>query len=552
MLAVKCILPTGNGYIIRSDFLRYRLVGCDLADSYMEFVTPGQRVSKASRTNDDAKGLFNLLDNTVGVVISKAGSKETVQSQASALNDELLKRLSFPWVVSTPLTRKRLAIVGSRHRLVMAAWFESAYHLGIEITLIGAPGHFLEDQVGRYPAVENYIAIDMTIDDELSLRIATALRGDGREFHGITTFKDPYLTHVARTAVLLHLPTAPLDAINTCIDKHLTRLFAQGPLDPLRVVSLADFQEKWKSTVLRYPLIVKPCSGYGSEGVFKAENETELIDTIRRLESASEKPDIMIDAYIDGPEVDANFAMLNGEVLFYELVDGFPCTAEDESVRGGNFLETDQMWPSNHPPEESDLLRKELSSLLLKLGFRNGIFHVEARIRFSAMHYSVEDGIQDLRPHGRSQELKPTYFLLEINQRPPGHGGFSATKYTYGIDYLALYSLCALGEKERVVALSQPFHMPGGAQYWCDSVFINAERPGIYNGGDIPQKVRELCPNLMEEVIFSACYYQNGDVVSDDPPRIALFVVASKVSRSYVRNIAQKIRVQAQRFVSIQ
>ncbi|MCJ1403003.1 hypothetical protein MMC11_006225 [Xylographa trunciseda] len=543
---LKFILPCSNGYVVRSDFLRKRMVGCEVAESFLEFVDTECYVRAINPTT-----FTDVLDHAVGAVVTRQAAKENLRSDMKRLQEELVARISFPWIISSRLTHNRLVVVGSRHQLVMAAWFESAYQLGIQITLIGPHGHFLQHNWALYPAVEQYLAINMKVDDDLSSRIIKALADNDRPFHGITTFKDPYLVPVAKVAGELNLTTAPLEAVSTCIDKHLTRTVVQNASGALRVPSLVDLKDRMGKTPLKYPLIVKPCAGYGSEGVFKVTSDAELFKAVTTLESAPEKVDILVDTYIDGPEIDANFVLYDGEILFYELVDGLPCTAEYENFTGGNFLETDQMWPSNHPVRESNLLRKELHAILLQLGFRTGVLHVEARIQNSAMHYTVEHGLQDLRPHNKPLEADPSYVLMEINQRPPGHGGFSSTRQTYGIDYMALYSLCALGAKERVQALSQPFAYTGGAQCWTDSIFLNADKAGIYNGGDIPAQLQTLRPDLMAYVCFSACYYKYGDVVLDDPPRIALVIVSSKVSRQHVREVAQQVRVVAQSLVKM-
>ena len=111
--------------------------------------------------------------------------------------------------------------------------------------------------------------------------------------------------------------------------------------------------------------------------------------------------------------------------------------------------------------------------------------------------------------------------------------------------------MCALADENRVKALSQPFAFAEGAQGWCDSVFINASHPGVYDGGDIPSILRTKHADLVKEVVFSACYYQDGDTVVDDPPRVALFVVASKISRLHVRQVAQRLRDMAQSYVKM-
>ena len=550
-LALKLILPYRSGYVVRSDFLRQRMVGYDLAVSCLVFTDAKRLVKAPDWTRSQPQSFLDILNHSIGAVVLHETSVEDSRRFMENLNRELVARLSYSWIVTSPLSSNRLVIVGSRHQLVMADWFESAYTLGVQITLVGAEDHFLHQQWSLYPAIEQYLAIDMTIDEDLASRITEVLAKDGSSFGGITTFKDPYLIPVAKVAERLDLPVAPLEAVNICLDKHLTRRVVQNTSEGLRVASLTELKRHLDITSLKYPLIVKPCTGYGSEGVFRVTNELELTNAVAKLDDGPEKTDILIDAYIDGPEIDANFVLYDSEILFYELVDGLPCTAENEDSKGGNFLETDQMWPSNHSARESDMLRRELHAALLQLGFRNGVFHVEARIQNSDMHYTVENGLQDLRPDHQRQSTAPTWSLMEINQRPPGHGGFSSTKWVYGIDYMALYTLCVMGEKERVKALSQPFAFPGGAQGWCDSVFINAESAGIYDGEDIRKQIKEQRPDLIEGVYFSACYYKHGETVLDDPPRIALFVMTSKVSRLDVRQKAHRLREFAQGFVKV-
>ncbi|PWY70063.1 hypothetical protein BO83DRAFT_428473 [Aspergillus eucalypticola CBS 122712] len=41
---------------------------------------------------------------------------------------------------------------------------------------------------------------------------------------------------------------------------------------------------------------------------------------------------IMLETYIAGPELDANFVLLNGTVLFLEVTDIFPCSGDDTSA----------------------------------------------------------------------------------------------------------------------------------------------------------------------------------------------------------------------------
>lgn len=53
---------------------------------------------------------------------------------------------------------------------------------------------------------------------------------------------------------------------------------------------------------------------------------------------------------------------------------------------------------------------------------------------------------------------------------------------------------------------------------------------GMYDGEDIPKQIKEQRLDSVENVCFSACYYKHEERVLYYPPRIALFVMTSKVS----------------------
>ena len=142
------------------------------------------------------------------------------------------------------------------------------------------------------------------------------------------------------------------------------------------------------------------------------------------------------------------------KILFYELIDDFPCTSERDDLPGQeNFLETEMLYPSNLPSNESDIIRDELRSILVKLGFHTGVFHLEARITNSSMAYTSANGV-DLRPHGKHLAKAPTVTLLEINQRAPGIMAQYMTAFKSGVDWTALHLLAALKDTVRFTALA--------------------------------------------------------------------------------------------------
>jgi hypothetical protein len=425
-LVIKLLFPKEGGFVIRSDLLTARLAGCKLIHFIEHFVLPGQKYEVPEFQFSNQESLFEALPHSFGVAASLIPS-DTTDEAGCRLDEELEERLSIQWTVPTPLDKTRLVIVGHRHPDVMAGYLSSAYALGLCVTLVDAAGGFLPEN-RRSGVVEQTLAIDMTPDSLLSTRIVDILRKENVVHHGITTFTDTWLVHVAEAAHVLGLPTVRLDTVKLCLDKHATRLLCQDTSKALRVKGLDELEDRIaaRSISFDYPLIVKPCTAWGSQGVFKADTKEQLLDAVKKSKYAAKDADVLIDGYVNGPEIDANFVLQDGKVLSFEIVDGLPTTAElDLPGKGkpGDFLETDEIWPSNHPPREVETVRSELFSILLQTGFRDGVFHLEARIKNSEMQYTIEDGIIDLRPRKTPLPGDPSAFLLEINQRVPGHGG---------------------------------------------------------------------------------------------------------------------------------
>ncbi|GIJ87961.1 hypothetical protein Asppvi_006877 [Aspergillus pseudoviridinutans] len=533
---VKLIIPLQGGYIARSDFLTVRMISCPIVQCVKEFCSPEQYLEVPGPHVSEFDEVARYV---IGAVVLR-DPEIHCSSALQQIDEELENRIPLSYILSTPLTNNHLVIVGHRHPAVMAGYLASAAALGIRVTLVDGENEFLAVE-RRSDVVEKCIQIDMTADDKLASRIVDALSATREKYHGITTFTDTWLIHVAKAAEALGLPTTSLDTVKLCLDKYATRQLCPDEFQPLRIKSLEELRSHLVSSQFDYPLIVKPCTAWGSQGVYKACTQEELLAVVSLAQKAAKGSDLLIDRYVNGPEIDANFVLQDGEILFFELVDGLPCTAEVENQgKPGDFLETDEIWPTNHPQRESDMIRSRLHSILLQTGFRDGVFHLEARIPNSAMHYTVQDGILDLRPREAEPVGDLSVFLLEINQRVPGHGGSWGTALAYGLDYPAIYMLGALNEKERFRSLSIPFAK--GAQQWVDSVFINSEKAGVYDGDDVCRELRKQRPDLMAHVHYSNCYYGNGETITDSPARIALFVVTSRESRRQVLEISKEIR----------
>lgn len=345
-------------------------------------------------------------------------------------------------------------------------------------------------------------------------------------------------------------PRESLAAFDICRDKYRQHILSGEPA--VRVTKGHD-TESTKDVDIEYPAVVKPSGGTNSEGVTKVRDHRELEEAVDRVFKSqyghlTDVNAVSVEPYCDGPEIDANFVLQDGEVLFVEFADDFP-KAGDQGEAGTStvFKERAMLYPSGLPAAELEIVKRSLHQTLLKFGFRSGVFHVEARVRHSSMQYGVSGGVLDLQIAASEPLTKaPESFLIEVNPRLPGLMATRAALSTYGISYAALHLLIAVGDTERTAALSQPFC--AGPQYWSNVVFITPDKGGVFASEDVGDELKKGCPDLWRSVSTYHCYFEKGQRVpeptADEATWVAWFVVYSRVLRRHLLEISERVRAE--------
>ncbi|KAH8800431.1 hypothetical protein F5884DRAFT_647942, partial [Xylogone sp. PMI_703] len=412
------------------------------------------------------------------------------------------------------------------------------------------PGHWLEDKM-QYHLRDDFIAIDITNDGKLPLRIVEAL--GGIEIDGIVTFTHSLVVAAAKAAEILNLLTQPASAYIQAHDKYKARKLLNHNIQILRLddVQHLDYYDKiGRLESLQYPLVVKPCQGSGSRGVKRVNDGSSLRQAVQELENDEiSKNGILIETYIDGPEVDANFVLWEGEIYFFEIADSLPCSADaTDATISNTFLQTAMVLPSQLDPEEREMIRSSMHKSLLQLGFRTGIFHVEARMRNSSMNYSKINGLLDLVNTESAVNNRPDVILIEVNARPPGLHCIFATAHTYGVDYYGLHLLLALNDKERVMSLSKFFTCR--AQYWCEIIYIPIYRDRMFVPENFCKEVIQYLSTTASRVSKADCF---GAGKTLSPVRglglIAYFLLYSRISRRDVLEMGERVQEISKRLL---
>ena len=524
-VAIKLVLPVEDGYVVRSDYLQQRLYGCPNVQLVEGFLNPREYLRRPILSPARLQSFSNILASAAGGIVlgdakpklastaledfsatpaSAAGrlslNSATGKSKLallSELDEELLGRYSLPWLIPEPIPERTIAILGHRSLFMMERWIRGGRALGCKVLIFGQHGSWLQEP--QYAGlIEQFLPIDMSVDQSLPQRILDALQKSGIKIYGITTTIDVYFDATAKVAIELSLPTSPRESLAMAQDKYATRTrFGNStPLTQL-VTDIEDLRKQLGTLTspIIYSLTVKPSKRWSSEGVFKVISESELFTSVSQLNTFQPGVKVIVKTYIDGPEVDTNFLLWDGEVYFFEVVDDFSCSTDlpGSTFSIANSQELEMLYPSNLIAPEKEMVKTQIHKFLLDSGFRNGIFHVEARIQHSAMEYNTVDGIVDLRPknHPPSPEEKPRIFILEENVRWPGWMVIWATCSAYGVDYAAAQMLAALGDGTRFKILSQSFAF--GAQATVERIFVPSPK-----GGTISSDIQPFCEELRD------------------------------------------------------
>ncbi|KAK1981816.1 hypothetical protein LZ30DRAFT_719064 [Colletotrichum cereale] len=567
---LRLVFSGEAGTIIRPDFLTYRLHGCDDTLSVVDFLNPLSPVVATDpeqeshvETSDEFTA---LLQKAVGGVIAHAKNPEdTVQTICARLDDEFAKRLSIPLTVPQPLTRKRVFWVQGRANIEASRQFYAAARaLGITLVVLDEPGHWLEDDTGPHAYYrEAFIPISIAGDQGLTQRVVDAVRAYPHPVNGIVCISDVRLPLIARACEILGLPTSSSDAYTRAGNKGLSREIesaSSGQEDGFMLQSVQDLNAVLaeRGGNLSYPLIVKPCTGWNSDCVVKVRNEEELTSALlraseRHAASAAKSTGVVVEPYVDGPEVDANFIVLDGEVLFCDVTDDFPCSGdlpETEGTKAANFMETLMDVPSALPEDERVMMRDSLAGSIARLGFQSGVFHCEARVRGSRAYYAVDpvDKILDLRVRETtSGATAPSCFLHEVNARPPGYINCVAALLAHGVDYYAIRLLLSLGaeENDRVRALSRPF-LHGKPQYTLGISVLAPTRAGIMASDDAVVEFLQANPDLRRHVVHSQTIKEKGEVVqgpdSSELWCVGYVIVATREGRRECLKLDREVR----------
>ena len=249
----------------------------------------------------------------------------------------------------------------------------------------------------------------------------------------------------------------------------LRRFLMENNLSPVpfKTFSKIDAASSWDI----FPAIIKPVDSQGQRGIYEVNNFEEVKKYFPEAIKHSRANEVIIEKYINGPEISVNTFVYNGKVIYNFITDRFVVENEPGGIVCGHRL------PSKSPEliqkKADELTRKIISALKIK----NGPVYFQLK-------YTSND-----------------VFVIEITPRFDGCHIWRLIKSKYNIDLLTLtFNLLnnnlKISENEFKTQVSQ-YIEPLRIDFFL-------QKPGT---------PAEINSEKNENVLYKEWYYSNGEIV---------------------------------------
>lgn len=122
-----------------------------------------------------------------------------------------------------------------------------------------------------------------------------------------------------------------------------------------------------------YPLIVKPVDMAGSRGIYLVNNQNELMEAMISSSKIGDRGDIILEEYLDGPEVSVELVVKSGEPFVIQVTDKTTSGAP-------HFAETGHLQPSQLPSITIEEIKTVACAAAKALKLQNSLGHAEIKV----------------------------------------------------------------------------------------------------------------------------------------------------------------------------
>lgn len=289
--------------------------------------------------------------------------------------------------------KRNIALVYQNVRLPFI--FEEATAAGIDITLVHAPNIVVPSDL---PGVTRTVSLDIYSQQDAAIEVLLDLHRS-RPFDAILTLYDPAVSFTARAAAMLGLPGLSEHVALAARDKSCMRTrFKEAGLNYPAFVKIERSEDVAAAEALQFPVVVKPTSGYSSQGVIRinsaknlrhAINEVNVInqENLIKLSYSGQRKfaGVIVEEFIDGPEYAIESFACGGKV--HVLSIGYK-----GNPKGPYFEEGIYLAPAPLPDAVRSAIIDQVRRAIVALGITDGPTHTELRLRNGTKPHVLEIG----------------------------------------------------------------------------------------------------------------------------------------------------------------
>ncbi len=308
-----------------------------------------------------------------------------------------------------------------------------------------------------------------TRDIQGSVRIAKQ-QNEITPISGVLTVGTDASQTVAAVANALNLPGIRFEDAEAATNKLKMRMrFKENNVPSpafLPVWSLSDAKKACK--ILGFPLVLKPSDNMGARGVIKIENATQIADAFKFSKNASPSGDLIIEQFMEGPELSIDAIVYNGEITITGVADRIIDLPP-------NFVEMGHNMPSALPEsnlkDAIDVMKQGIKALGITIGAAKGdikvtkkgamIGELAARLSggfMSAYTYPLSSGV----------DLMKAVIEVALGQEP---GNLEPVFNRVSIERAII---CKPGTVKKISGLEEALKVPG-----IEAIFLNIKEGDI-------------------------------------------------------------------------
>lgn len=240
-----------------------------------------------------------------------------------------------------------------------------AKEMGLHVAVVD----FNTQAVGIPYADQYYNA--STMDEDAVLAAAEDYQPDGI----MTLATDMPMRGVAMTSDKLHLHSINYETAVRATDKYdMIKAFKENNVPSPWYFAVDTLEElKAHEADVTFPCIIKPTDNAGSHGVAKVYNFQELLENYGYAHSCSRHGKVIVEEYLDGPEVSVEVMVVGGNVNILQITDKITTEAP-------HFVELGHTQPSRLQSATQDAIRKVTVAACQAIGIDKGPAHVEMKV----------------------------------------------------------------------------------------------------------------------------------------------------------------------------